>query len=294
MRALAMAALAASIWTTTAIAGSLALDGKRVQGGLLVGRTDPGTTVIFEGRPIRVSRAGEFVIGFTRDAAPTATLELRYPDGSQRKETLAVERRTYDIQRIDGLPPRMVTPPKEMLARIERENGLVKQARDRDTAKPYFLKGWIWPSKGRISGVYGSQRILNGEPRRPHFGVDVAAPVGTPIHAAADAIVALAAHDMFFTGHTVILDHGHGLSTLYAHLDAILVREGDEVGRGAPIGRLGGTGRVTGPHLHWGMNLGSLPLDPALVVPPMPSRANGDGATATAPAVTGSTPPSSR
>lgn len=269
MRALAMAALAASIWTTTAIAGSLALDGKRVQGGLLVGRTDPGTTVIFDGRPIRVSRAGEFVIGFTRDAAPTATLELRYPDGSQRKETLAVERRTYDIQRIDGLPPLMVTPPKEMLARIERENRLVKQARDRDTAKAYFLKGWIWPSKGRISGVYGSQRILNGEPRQPHFGVDIAAPVGTPVVAPSDGVVTLAQKDLYYTGGTIVIDHGHGLSSTFLHMQDVTVKKGQAVRQGDRLGTIGKTGRASGAHLDWRMNLFDARIDPALLVPPM-------------------------
>lgn len=272
----------------------LALEGAFTQGGLVQGRVPPGARVTLDGKSVRVDRDGLFLLGFAREAPADKTLAVTFRDGSRHERTLAIAPRKFDIQRIDGLPPRQVTPSPDDLERIARERQAIVAAWSRDSDRPLWRQGFAWPAEGRISGVYGSQRILNGEPRRPHFGVDVAAPVGTPIHAAADAIVALAAHDMFFTGHTVILDHGHGLSTLYAHLDAILVREGDEVGRGAPIGRLGGTGRVTGPHLHWGMNLGSLPLDPALVVPPMPSRANGDGATATAPAVTGSTPPSSR
>ncbi len=250
-------------------AGTLTLDGRMVQGGMVVGRTDPGTVVTFQGKPIRVSPEGVFVIGFHRDAKPAASVELQFPDGSRRVETLAVEPRTYKIQRIDGLPPRMVTPPKDVLDRIKRENRLIKKARTEDSAVPHFLRGWQWPAKGRISGVYGSQRILNGKPRRPHYGIDIAAPAGTPIVAPSDGVVRLAETDLYYTGGTIILDHGHGLSSAFLHMQRVMVTPGQFVKQGDKIGTLGSTGRSTGPHLDWRINLFDARLDPQLLVPPM-------------------------
>jgi murein DD-endopeptidase MepM/ murein hydrolase activator NlpD len=268
-RLVAAIALAATLAGQPAAAGSLTLDGNRVQGGLMVGKTDPGTAVLFEGKSIRVSPAGDFLIGFTRDAGPTAVLELRYADGSVRKEALSVAPRKYDIQRIDGLPPKMVTPPPEVLDRIKRENRLIKAARDRDTAAEYFLKGWIWPAKGRISGVYGSQRILNGEPRQPHYGVDVAAPVGTPVVAPSEGVVTLVAKDLYYTGGTIVIDHGHGLSSAFLHMHDVTVKKGQKLRQGEKIGTIGKTGRASGPHLDWRINLFDARIDPALLVPPM-------------------------
>jgi murein DD-endopeptidase MepM/ murein hydrolase activator NlpD len=266
---MAVLALAASLVWQPATAGSLSLDGNRVQGGLMVGKTEPSTEVLFEGKSIRVSPAGDFIIGFTRDAGPTAVLELRYADGSVRKEALSVARRDYDIQRIDGLPPKMVTPPPEVLDRIKRENQLIKAARDRDTAAEYFLKGWIWPAKGRISGVYGSQRILNGEPRQPHYGVDIAAPVGTPVVAPSEGVVTLVAKDLYYTGGTILIDHGHGLSSAFLHMHDVTVKKGQTVRQGQKIGTIGKSGRASGPHLDWRINLFDARIDPALLVPRM-------------------------
>lgn len=250
-------------------AATYSLDGERVQGGLLLGKADPGTKVIFEGKKIRVSPEGYFVIGFTRDAKPTAALAVTFPDGKTRKETIKVRKRKYKIQRIDGLPPKMVTPPKKVLDRIKRENVLIKKARAGDTAVPHFLKGWIWPSKGRISGVYGSQRVLNGKPRRPHFGVDVAAPVGTLVVAPSDGVVTLVEKDLYYTGGTIIIDHGHGLSSAFLHMQDVTVKKGQPVKQGDKIGTIGKTGRATGPHLDWRMNLFGARIDPQLLVPPM-------------------------
>lgn len=249
--------------------GQLLLDGNQIQGGLVIGRTDPGTKVVFGGRAIRVAPDGHFVIGFTRDAPPTATLKLTFPDGRTQTETFHVEKRDYDIQRIDGLPPKMVTPPKDVLDRIKRENVLIKDARERDTAVPHFLKGWIWPAKGRISGVYGSQRILNGQPRQPHYGVDVAGPVGTAIVAPSDGVVTLVEKDLYYTGGTIIIDHGHGLSSAFLHMKDVTVKKGQRVKQGEKIGTLGKTGRATGPHLDWRINLFDARIDPQLLVPPM-------------------------
>lgn len=231
----------------------------------------PGAAVEFEGEPVRVSADGWFLVGFGRDAGPHAVLAVTYPDGRRERHELRVRARGYRIQRIDGLPPRKVTPRSEAdLARIRAEGALVAAARAVDDARTDFLGGFVWPAHGRISGVYGSQRILNGEPRRPHFGVDVAAPVGTRVVAPADGVVTLAEPDLFFSGGTLIVDHGHGLSSSFLHLSRILVARGERVTQGQPIAEIGATGRATGPHLDWRMNLLERRIDPQLLVGPMP------------------------
>ena len=246
------------------------LEGQRVQGGLLRGRVAPGSTVKFQGERVRVSRDGWFLIGFGRDAPPKAVLSVVFPDGRRQRYGLAVKPRKYRIQRIDGLPPRKVTPSKKDLVRIRKEVALVKRARKVDDPRTDFLGEFRWPVKGRISGVYGSQRILNGEPRRPHYGIDIAAPKGTRVVAPADGVVTLVHRDMYFSGGTMIVDHGHGLSSAFLHLSRILVKKGQRVKQGQPIATVGSTGRSTGPHLDWRINLFGRRLDAALLVGPMP------------------------
>lgn len=260
-------------WVGHLWAGTLELQGQPVQGGLMQGRTDPGTEVTFDGRPVRVSKDGVFLIGFGRDAPAQAKLVVTFTDGSREWRELKVGQRKYKIQRIDGLPPRKISPSEEDLARIHRESALIKEARAQDDARTDFLKGFIWPAKGRISGVYGSQRILNGEPRRPHYGLDIAAPVGTLVVAPASGIVTLTHPDMFYSGGTLILDHGHGLSSTFIHLHRILVKEGQYVRQGDVIAEIGATGRVTGPHLDWRINLFKRRLDPQLILKAMPASA---------------------
>ena len=247
------------------------LDGPRVQGGLLRGRVPSGSTVEYEGDAVRVSRDGWFLVGFGRDAPPEAELVVVLPDGRRERQVLTVDGREYDIQRIDGLPPGKVTPrSEEDLARIQADIRMVKQARAIDDFRTDFLGGFRWPIKGRISGVYGSQRILNGEPRWPHFGIDIAAPTGTKVGAPADGMVTMVHPDMFFSGGTMIVDHGHGLSSAFLHLSRILVEKGDRVVQGQAIAEVGSTGRSTGPHLDWRINLFDRRLDPSLLVGPMP------------------------
>ena len=247
------------------------LDGPRTQGGLLRGRVATGSTVEYESDPVRVSEDGWFLVGFGRDAPPEAELVVVHPDGRRERQVLKVKRREYDIQRIDGLPPRKVTPrSEEDLARIRAEVEMVRKARAIDEPRADFLSGFRWPVKGIISGVYGSQRILNGQPRRPHFGIDIAAPAGTEVVAPADGVVTLVHPDMFFSGGTMIVDHGHGLSSAFLHLSRILVEEGERVTQGRLIAEVGSTGRSTGPHLDWRMNLFDRRIDPALLVGPMP------------------------
>ena len=247
------------------------LDGPRTQGGLLRGRVAPGTSVAFEGVPVRVSADGWFLIGFGRDAASEAELAVRHPDGRDERMVLAVAPREYRVERIDGLPPGKVTAHREdELARIRAEAEMVRRARLTDEPRTDFLSGFRWPVMGRISGVYGSQRFLNGEPRQPHFGVDIAAPAGTKVRAPADGRVTLAEPDLFLSGGTLIVDHGHGLSSAFLHLSRILAKRGERVRRDRTIAEVGATGRATGPHLDWRVNLLERRLDPALLVAPMP------------------------
>ena len=250
-------------------ANEVTLTGPMVQGGLVTGRAPAGTRVVFDGRSLRVGEDGIFLLGFGRDTR-RASLDLSFPDGRSETRTLTIGKRDWLIQRVDGLPQQTVTPDEGELQRIRDDAALAAEARKRDSAEPLFGVGFIWPVIGSVSGVYGSQRILNGQPRTPHFGVDIAVPTGTPVKAAADGVASLVHPDMFLTGQTVILDHGFGLSTIYVHMSAIAVTLGQRVKQGEVIGQVGATGRATGPHLHWGMNLFDIRLDPALLVPPMP------------------------
>ena len=249
-----------------------ALTGKQIQGGMLVGRALPGSKVWQDGRKIRVSRQGDFLLGFTRDAPATSTLRIELPDGRRIDRRLQVEKREYRVQRIDGLSKSKVSPYKpEDLKRIRKDVADSKKARSRDDPRLDFMGGFDWPLAGPITGVYGSQRILNGKPRRPHFGVDVAAPIGTPVRAPAPGIVTLAVPDMFFSGGTMIIDHGHKLTSSFLHLHKLHAKVGDRVERGQIVAEVGATGRVTGPHLDWRMNLRDRRIDPELLVPPMPA-----------------------
>ncbi|NJN47562.1 MAG: M23 family metallopeptidase, partial [Candidatus Competibacteraceae bacterium] len=241
---------------------ALELNSRFTQGDIIIGTAIPGTQLVLDGKPVRVSPDGAFVFGFDRDAPTAAQLQITYPDGRRETRNLTIQTRRYDVQRIDGLPPKKVTPPKKVLERIGRESKQVAQARTQDFTTPYFLSGFRWPVQGRISGVYGSQRILNGEPRRPHYGVDVAAPVGTPVRAPADGVVTLTHPNMYFSGGTLILDHGHGLSSSFLHLQKIHAKEGQAVKQGDVIATVGATGRVTGAHLDWRMNWFKERVDP--------------------------------
>ena len=251
-------------------AGDLVLEGEAIQGGLMTGRTAPGTAIRVDDKAVRVGEDGLFVFGFGRDAPPRATVSALFPDGGRAVRRLDVRQRDYRIQRIDGLPSRMVTPSADELARIRAEGEKIAAARAGFSARTGFAAGFIWPAQGRISGVYGSQRILNGEARQPHLGIDIAAPAGTPVVAAAAGAVTLAEPDLYFTGGTVVIDHGHGLSTVYSHLSAVGVAVGQEVARGQLIGRIGSTGRSTGAHLDWRINWFQERLDPMLIAGPPP------------------------
>ncbi len=242
--------------------GSYTLHGQWQQGGLIVGKTNPSATVVFDGRKLSISPQGYFIFGFDRDAAATATLSVQLPDHQAESKTFSVQKRIWKVQRINGLPPDKVTPPPEMEQRIEREAEQIKAAREHDSALTDFTEHLQWPAKGEVSGVFGSQRILNGVPKQPHPGEDIVVPTGTPVKAPAGGVVTLAEPDLYFTGGTVIIDHGHGLSSVLVHLSKLLVKTGDTVKQGQLVAKSGMTGRATGPHLHWGMYWFDAHIDP--------------------------------
>ena len=251
-------------------AEDISFEGNFIQGGLVLGNVQQGTKIKLSGEDVTVAKNGVFVIGFGRDAGPGASLEIKLPGGRAEMRDLVIAARQYDVQRIDGLPSRKVTPKPEDIARIKADNYKIGEVRATVDELTDFLSGFDWPVAGPISGVYGSQRILNGNPKNPHNGVDIAAPKGSVIKSPADGIVALVHQDMFYTGKTMMINHGLGLSTVYAHMDEIAVKQGQLVKKGDPIGAVGNTGRTTGPHLHWGMTWKFTHLDPQLVVGPMP------------------------
>ena len=246
----------------------LSLKGDLTQGGLVVGQAVKGSKVTFEDKLLELTPDGYFVFGFHRDMPETATLTIE--KGEQKEvQKIFVRKRDSHIVRIDGLPPSKVNPMKpEVLKRIREEGALVAKARKNTSKDEFFMQDFIWPAKGRLSGFYGSQRVLNGEPKRPHYGVDVAATTGTAVVAPADGTVRLAHDDMFYSGGTLIIDHGYGVSSTFIHLNSIDVEVGQRVKQGDKIATIGETGRATGPHLDWRINWFNSRLDPQLLVPP--------------------------
>ncbi len=256
-----------------ATAACPALEGNLVQGGLVWGETTPGSRVSVAGAELDVLEDGTFIAGFGRDAAGSAELVIEGPEPC--RQTLAIASREYRISRVDGVPQKTVTPSEEHLERIRRERALVGAAKGQRLQRPDLLLGALagfeWPATGRISGVYGSQRIYNGTPRSPHYGVDVAVPTGTPVYAPTAGVVTLAEPDLFYSGGTIILDHGFGLSSSFLHLSKVQVTVGQELKTGELLGEVGATGRATGPHLDWRMSWRDQRIDPQLLVPPMPT-----------------------
>jgi len=247
----------------------LSLSGSLTQGGLLLGQVPAGSRVYFGEQALKLSADGFFILGFGRDAKPRQSLTWITPAGKVETRDLQIVQRQYQIERIDGISQKMMAPDEKAMQQIRRDAAQASAARRHDSDLPFFNDTFIWPVKGRISGVYGSQRIFNDEPRRPHFGVDIAAPTGTAVIAPAGGKVTLAHSGMFFSGKTLIIDHGHGLSSSFLHLDTILVKENQRVAQGEKIATVGATGRVTGPHLDWRINWFDVRLDPVLLVPEM-------------------------
>ncbi len=237
------------------------------QGALVIGQTEHGTEVRYNSHALRVGADGVFVFGLDRDAPRQVELDLRFPDGVTKSVTMAVTQRKYAIERVNGLPQHTVTPDPKLAARIAREQTAVAVARQRDDAREDFRHGFQWPAQGRISGVYGSQRVDNGVVKSPHYGLDIALPTGTPIHAPAAGLITLAEPDFVLTGGTLLVDHGYGVTSSFLHMSRLDVKAGDYVTQGQIIGAVGATGRASGPHLHWGCNWFDVRLDPALLAP---------------------------
>ena len=247
-------------------ASPMTLQGSLQQGSLLLGTVEMGSTAFYRDQVLPVTASGQFLLGLGRDAPSSIELRIVDAEGLQTVQKFAVAKREYRIQRVNGVPAKTVNPPAADLARIRNDSALVKSARREITAREDFLDGFQIPLNGPITGVYGSQRVYNGVPKNPHYGVDYAAPTGTQVLSPAAGIVRLAHLDMFYSGGTLIVDHGHGLSSSFLHLSDILVAEGSRVSRGQPIAKVGATGRATGPHLDWRMNWHSERIDPQLVL----------------------------
>ena len=250
--------------TTSSFA--VTFDGKFIQGSFILGKTEPASEVFIDKKKVKVTSDGFFVFGLGRDRKYDVVITLN-KDGNKQKIVKKVQKRKYNIQRIDGLEEKKVTPPEEVYERIKKENKLINEARAIESDLIFFIKKFIIPVENAIiSGVYGSQRILNGKPKWPHYGLDFAADEGTKIKAMLDGTVTLAESDLFYTGGTLIFDHGHGISTLYMHMKKILVKKGQKVKQGDVIGTVGATGRATGAHLHLSPNWFQTRLDPATVL----------------------------
>ncbi|MBS0472457.1 MAG: M23 family metallopeptidase [Proteobacteria bacterium] len=251
----------------------LILTGTMEQGSLIVGHAPPGATATFDGDAVSVSPDGLFACGFSWDRTKPADIAIRCADGTRETRTVTPIVRQYDVQRVNGLPQSTVTPSPEIIDRIKAEHARLAAARKTDSAHTWFAEPFDWPAPGIMSGVFGSYRIDNGVPMSPHMGVDMANAEGTPIHAPTGAIV-LMSEEFFLEGGFTLLDHGHGVFTYYMHQSARLVKPGDQVGRGDVIGKIGKTGRATGPHLHWGMNWFNVRLDPSRSTKtPVPQKA---------------------
>ena len=252
------------IFTTTQL-NAVEFKGKFLQGHFIVGITDPNAKILVGKKEVKVTKGGYFVFGLDRDRKFDVTITKIF-NGKKELITKQVLKRKYNIQRIDGLEESKVTPPESVYKRIKKENNAIGEARAINSDLPFFKEKFIMPVKGIISGVYGSQRILNGKPRWPHYGIDIAAKQGTMIISSGSGMVTMAEDDLYYTGGTIIMDHGHGISTIYSHLENVLVSVGDQINQGDVIGTVGSTGRSTGPHLDFRINWFQTRLDPMTVI----------------------------
>ena len=250
---------------------NVVLNGKFTQGALLRGQAPAGSKVTLNGETVQTNKDGKFVVGFEREAPLQQTLVVKLDNGQKWQRDIILEKREYNIQRIDGLEQKMVSPPAEVTARIKQDNINVANARSGNTDLDALFTRFEWPAKGVISGVYGSQRILNGVPKWPHYGLDIANETGTPVYAPVDGVVTMA-NDLYYSGNTLILDHGMRVFSTFLHMDTITVEVGETVKQGEQIGTIGSTGRSTGPHLDWRINLGNTRLDPQTIISGSPEE----------------------
>jgi len=246
-------------------ASAVTFQGKFIQGHFIIGKTEPDTKILIGKKEVKVSKNGYFVFGIDRDRK-FDVLITKIINGNKEKIIKKVFKRKYKIQKIDGLEESKVTPPEEVYKRIKEENNRIGEARAINSDLTFFKNKFIMPVEGIITGVYGSQRILNGKPKWPHYGIDIAADQGTTILSSGTGVVTMVEDDLYYTGGTIIMDHGHGISTIYSHLENVLVSVGDQVNQGDVIGTVGSTGRSTGPHLDFRINWFQTRLDPMSVL----------------------------
>jgi murein DD-endopeptidase MepM/ murein hydrolase activator NlpD len=247
-------------------ANSFEINGEIIQGALIIGKEYPDKTIYINKQQIKLSKNGIFVFGINYNQTGDIVIESVDKNNQKISKTYKIKNRQKKIKKLDGLDEKMVTPDQDSLEIIKKENDLIKKAQLINSDFEFFFSGFNKPVDGIISGVYGSQRILNGKPRSPHLGIDYTAPKGTRVKSPADGYVSLAEKGFYFTGNSIILDHGHGVSTIYAHLDEILVKKGDFIKKGQIIAEIGSTGRATGPHLHFGMSWFGTKIDPELIL----------------------------
>lgn len=248
------------------------LSGEVKQGGYILGKTDANNTVELDGKDLALSNNGDFVFGFSRDDKTSHTLLIKSPDGQVFTETLTPETRQYNIQRVEGIAKKIMKPNPVAVARAKKDSGQVKAARANFTENIAFANGFIAPIKGTITGVYGSQRFYNGVPKSPHYGLDYAGKTGDPVKAPADGTVVLYVPDMFYSGGTMIIDHGFGVTSSFLHLSDSYVKVGDKVRQSDVVAAIGSSGRATGPHLDWRINWFQMRLDPMLVLKTNPIK----------------------
>jgi len=258
---------------------SIELPDNAIQGDMVMGRVPSGAIVMMNDEnpapdavntELKVADNGRIVFGIGRDETRAKILDIRLGNGESIRKKINITTRQFDIENINGVPENTVNPPPDIAARIEREQAEVVSARLRNDSRRDFDTAFIWPLEGRVSGVYGSQRIYNGTPKSWHSGLDVAAVQGTPVKAPAAGIITFAKPDLYLTGGTILIDHGMGISSNFLHLSRLDVKVGDRVEQGQVIGLVGATGRATGPHMHWGMNWLKVRIDPQLLVPAKP------------------------
>lgn len=249
-----------------AVDAPVSFEGIWRQGAVLMGQAPAGSKIAFDGHDVALTPYGTFVIGLDRDEKSPAEVQVTLPGRAPQTLRHAVAPGHWKAQRIDGLPKSKVNPPAEVMARIAREAGEIRTVREEASDLTGFTQRFIWPAKGRISSVFGSQRILDGVPKQPHYGIDLAVTAGTPVKAPADGRVSLVAADLYFTGGTVMIDHGHGVQSDYAHLGRIDVKVGDHVEQGQVFARSGQSGRATGPNLHWGVSWFDNHVDPRSLI----------------------------
>jgi len=257
---------ATSLETSKAFKPTVQFSGEIEQGALVLGKTAINNKIIFDGKNLPLTNTGDFVFGFSRDDNKTHQLIIINMQGKQLVKKLTPKKRNYKIQRITGIAKKIMLPNPKAIAHIKKDNQQIKKARAVKSDLTAFAQGFIAPNQGKITGVYGSQRFFNGKPKRPHFGLDFAAPKGAPVIAPADGIVTLFVPDMFYSGGTLLIDHGHGISSSFLHLSKSYVKKGDIITKGQKIAEIGSSGRATGPHLDWRINWYTVRLDPALVL----------------------------